>query len=319
MPDKARQKELWKILGNPGAVLVDGEVAGTWRAKAAGKRLTITVGSFAPLSKATRAVIEIEIEIEAGLVAEVRGAALFDRGRREERSADRAHADGVGLGPGEHGDRQQVRFERLERSGGGGWLPQQHRVDEREVVVPSVDADPHDLGPRRHVLDRTPAGGEVAGGGTGDGGLHREGEGVVRAGGERDDGHVGPAEGDRTVRAVTAEDDDRSAAGVVHRHGRRSGVPLVVVADVSCLRHLEPVGEGQRGERSADDPVRLRQDEEVASARFVGAHEEAADDPDLVLQRRGAGVGEQPADVLAGHRVGHDPDRPHRPMLARRP
>ena len=38
VPDAKAQKVLWRILGNPGAVLVDGEIVGAWRAKAVGKR-----------------------------------------------------------------------------------------------------------------------------------------------------------------------------------------------------------------------------------------------------------------------------------------
>ena len=38
VPDAKAQKVLWRILGNPGAVLVDGEIVGAWRTKAVGKR-----------------------------------------------------------------------------------------------------------------------------------------------------------------------------------------------------------------------------------------------------------------------------------------
>jgi hypothetical protein len=71
VPDKAVHKILWPVLGRPGAVFVDGEVAGTWRTKTSGKKLTITVEAFAPLPpKVWR-----QAEAEAERVAEVRGAA----------------------------------------------------------------------------------------------------------------------------------------------------------------------------------------------------------------------------------------------------
>ncbi|WP_373684296.1 DNA glycosylase AlkZ-like family protein [Micromonospora thermarum] len=48
VPEKAHQAQVWRIIGNPGAFLVDGDVAGTWRAKQAGRgTLEITVSPFA--------------------------------------------------------------------------------------------------------------------------------------------------------------------------------------------------------------------------------------------------------------------------------
>ncbi|MEV6908653.1 crosslink repair DNA glycosylase YcaQ family protein [Amycolatopsis sp. NPDC051071] len=61
VPDKARQKEVWKILGNPGVLLADGEIAGVWRAKASGKkRLDFTVASFDAVRPAVRKAAEEE-------------------------------------------------------------------------------------------------------------------------------------------------------------------------------------------------------------------------------------------------------------------
>ncbi|WP_035859608.1 DNA glycosylase AlkZ-like family protein [Cryptosporangium arvum] len=70
VPEKAEQKALWRPIGNPGAILVDGEIAGTWRPKLAGKRLTITLEAFRPLPPAARSAIDEE----AGNVATARGA-----------------------------------------------------------------------------------------------------------------------------------------------------------------------------------------------------------------------------------------------------
>ncbi|ASR34351.1 hypothetical protein BAY61_04350 [Prauserella marina] len=69
VPDKAMRKEIWKILGNPGAILAEGAVAGTWRAKAAGKSLEVSAIAFLPLSKKAKA----DVGIEAERVAEIRG------------------------------------------------------------------------------------------------------------------------------------------------------------------------------------------------------------------------------------------------------
>jgi hypothetical protein len=72
VPDKALQKEVWRILGNPGVLLVDGEIAGVWRAKMAGrKRVDLTVTPFGTLSAKSRKAVEAE----AAQVARARDAA----------------------------------------------------------------------------------------------------------------------------------------------------------------------------------------------------------------------------------------------------
>ncbi|AXB47177.1 winged helix DNA-binding domain-containing protein [Amycolatopsis albispora] len=72
VPEKAHQKEVWKILGNPGALLTDGEIAGVWRPKTAGNRLSITVRTFWPLSPDVRERVGQEAEV----VAAARGLTL---------------------------------------------------------------------------------------------------------------------------------------------------------------------------------------------------------------------------------------------------
>ncbi|WP_250001496.1 DNA glycosylase AlkZ-like family protein [Actinoplanes sp. M2I2] len=72
VPDRSRQKEVWRTLGNPGALLVDGEIAGVWRAKTSGrKRVDLTVTAFDSLSARRRD----QIEGEAGEVARAREVA----------------------------------------------------------------------------------------------------------------------------------------------------------------------------------------------------------------------------------------------------
>lgn len=70
VPDRAHHKALWPVLGRPGAVLADGEIAGTWRTRTSGRALTITVEPFWPLDPRVRRAIEAEAE----RVAAVRGA-----------------------------------------------------------------------------------------------------------------------------------------------------------------------------------------------------------------------------------------------------
>ena len=62
VPDPARRKELWPVLGRPGAVLVDGEVAGGWRPRASGRRLRVAVQPWATLPQRTVAAVGEQAE-----------------------------------------------------------------------------------------------------------------------------------------------------------------------------------------------------------------------------------------------------------------
>lgn len=57
--DAAHAKALWPVLGRPGAVLVDGEIAGTWRPRKSGSKLTVQVELWA---RASRKAVEEEAE-----------------------------------------------------------------------------------------------------------------------------------------------------------------------------------------------------------------------------------------------------------------
>ena len=56
--DGARRKDLWPVLGRPGAILADGEVVGTWRPRAAGRRLTVRIEPWTRLAKRDRALVD---------------------------------------------------------------------------------------------------------------------------------------------------------------------------------------------------------------------------------------------------------------------
>jgi hypothetical protein len=70
VPDKAMQKTLWPVIGRPGALLVDGEVVGTWRTRASGKKLAVEVDAVVPLPPSVWHAIDAEAE----RLAQVRGA-----------------------------------------------------------------------------------------------------------------------------------------------------------------------------------------------------------------------------------------------------
>ncbi|GHE13726.1 winged helix DNA-binding domain-containing protein [Klenkia taihuensis] len=65
LPDRPA-KELWPVLGRPGAVLVDGEVAGTWRPTTKAGRLALAVTRWRPFDTAA-------VEEQAARMAAARG------------------------------------------------------------------------------------------------------------------------------------------------------------------------------------------------------------------------------------------------------
>lgn len=71
VPDRAHRETLYRTIGSPGTLLLDGEPAGTWRPRTKGAHLEIAVTPFGRLPKARRA----EVEVEAERVAAAREAA----------------------------------------------------------------------------------------------------------------------------------------------------------------------------------------------------------------------------------------------------
>jgi hypothetical protein len=62
VPDEARRKDLWRVLGRPGAILADGAVIGTWRPRGSGRKLVVRVESWHRLDAPDRAAVEREAE-----------------------------------------------------------------------------------------------------------------------------------------------------------------------------------------------------------------------------------------------------------------
>lgn len=72
--DPAHHRQVWTAAGAPGTVLVDGAIAGTWRPRKSGRKLTLTVTTFRALS----ARQEKTLRDEAALVGPLRGAATVE-------------------------------------------------------------------------------------------------------------------------------------------------------------------------------------------------------------------------------------------------
>jgi len=74
LPDKSLHRRVWTVLGNPGVVVDDGQIVGTWRPQKKGKRLGLKIEAFGALGPETRA----EIEAEAARLASLRGCTSVD-------------------------------------------------------------------------------------------------------------------------------------------------------------------------------------------------------------------------------------------------
>ncbi|MEV0002903.1 winged helix DNA-binding domain-containing protein [Micromonospora sp. NPDC050980] len=61
-PEPIRAKELWPVLGRPGAVLADGDLIGTWRPRKAGAKLTVAVQPWQKLTAAHRRAVTEQAE-----------------------------------------------------------------------------------------------------------------------------------------------------------------------------------------------------------------------------------------------------------------
>ena len=64
--DAAHRKDLWRTLGRPGAIVVDGEVLGTWRPRTSGKRLTVLVDPWRRMRRGESGLIDEQAERLAG-------------------------------------------------------------------------------------------------------------------------------------------------------------------------------------------------------------------------------------------------------------
>ena len=72
LPDKTRQRALWRIVGSPGAVLLGGRAIGLWRGKTQRGTLGVSFSLWEALSPAQQAVLEEQAQAYAAF----RGLAL---------------------------------------------------------------------------------------------------------------------------------------------------------------------------------------------------------------------------------------------------
>lgn len=68
LPDKKLQRKVWRTVGNPGAVLLDGQIVGVWRQRKQGKQLSLMVDSFVPLTNRLKQRITRQAEAYAAFL-----------------------------------------------------------------------------------------------------------------------------------------------------------------------------------------------------------------------------------------------------------
>ena len=62
VPVDAHRKDLWRSLGRPGAILHEGEIVGTWRARAKKTSLAVAATAWTTLRAPARDVVEVRAE-----------------------------------------------------------------------------------------------------------------------------------------------------------------------------------------------------------------------------------------------------------------
>lgn len=72
--DEKYHREVWRTVGDPGTVLADGDIIGTWRARKKGRKLTVNITTFDALPARHRT----SLEAEAAQVASLRGASASE-------------------------------------------------------------------------------------------------------------------------------------------------------------------------------------------------------------------------------------------------
>jgi hypothetical protein len=84
LADPAQRRRLWRPVGSPGLVLVDGQPAGVWTSARRGDSLKVTVEPFVLLGTAVRQALAAEAESVARLRGAVRSTLDVDEpdGRR---------------------------------------------------------------------------------------------------------------------------------------------------------------------------------------------------------------------------------------------
>ena len=60
--EETRRKDLWRTLGRPGAIVVNGEIVGTWRPRSKGRRLGVAVDPWQRLSARRTRMVEDQAE-----------------------------------------------------------------------------------------------------------------------------------------------------------------------------------------------------------------------------------------------------------------
>lgn len=72
--EKKFQREVWRTVGDPGTILVNGEIIGIWRPRKAGKTLGITMETFTSPNTTAKEALNTEAE----QIGHLRGASIID-------------------------------------------------------------------------------------------------------------------------------------------------------------------------------------------------------------------------------------------------
>lgn len=65
VPDRVAAKAVWRPIGSPGTLVVDGDIAGTWRARQHGRTLRLSVSAHRKLTAKHRTAVDAQAEVVA--------------------------------------------------------------------------------------------------------------------------------------------------------------------------------------------------------------------------------------------------------------
>ena len=232
----------------------------------------------------------------------MQAAAVIDRYRFQPRPY-RGQAQAGRLGAGQKNLVQGIQVP--DGAGGGEPLPGKGHIHQGQIPIFPIHIHRQGFAVASNPFRHQPIGRHQTGGQAGQSPLGHCRENIVGAGGNRHQGEGAAAPGHGPVRPIAAQGNQALDALVFHQGRRPDGVALSIVG-----RHFQQgQAQGKLGVRGGP----LAQLGTVGHRHYLlhayrlEAQQDPAQDVDLFPIRHDPALGDQPANVLAGRRIGDYP------------